>query len=45
MHILADMASLELGHQFVNYGGEMHHSFNIMFGVNPAAFVYVLHKL
>jgi hypothetical protein len=45
MHVLADMASLELGHQFVHFNGELHHSFTIMFGVNPAAFVYVLHKL
>jgi hypothetical protein len=29
----------------VHFNGVMHQSFNIMFGVNPAALVYAINKL
>ncbi len=45
MHALADMASLEIGHQFVGFDGKMHHDIHLMFGVNPLGFMYVVAKL
>jgi hypothetical protein len=45
MHALADMASLEIGHQFVSFDGVMHHDIRLMFGVNPLGFVYVVAKI
>lgn len=42
IHALADMGSLEIGHQFVSIDGALHHDIRVMFGVNPAAFFYVV---
>jgi len=43
LKLFVDMMSLEIGHQFVkDPNGTLHHSVNIMGGVNPAAFVYLL---
>lgn len=44
-HVLYDMGSLEIGHQFESHGGIMHQGVVIMVGVNPAAFVYAISKL
>jgi hypothetical protein len=42
LHVFLDMASLEVGHQMVSYGGALHQSVQTMVGVNPAAMVFVL---
>ena len=44
MHLLVDMVSLEIAEQFVSAAGA-HHDVRVMFGVNPAAFVYAISKL
>ncbi len=41
-HVLADLGSLEIAHQFMHLGGELHHDVRVMFGVNPAAFVFLV---
>jgi hypothetical protein len=41
-HVLADLGSLEIGHQFVHLDGGLHHDVRVMFGVNPAAFVFLV---
>ncbi len=45
MHLLLDMVSLEFGHQFASYGGALHHDVRVLFGVNPASFVYAINRL
>ncbi len=34
-HLVADILSVEVGHQFVQYGGAYHQSLQFLFGVNP----------
>jgi len=41
-HALADLGSIEIGHQFVSIDGELHHDIRVMFGVNPLGFVYIV---
>lgn len=41
-HFLFDMFSAEVGHQFIASQGKLTQSVNLMFGVNPAALVFVI---
>lgn len=42
MHVLMDIASLEIAQQFMHYGDGYHHDLRFTFGVNPAAFIFAL---
>ncbi len=44
-HVLGDMGSLEVGHQFVEFNDHYHHDLRVMVGVNPASFIFVLSQL
>lgn len=45
MHLLGDMMSAEVSEQFMSFDGAAHHDFRVMFGVNPAAFVFGVSRL
>ncbi|MFO0547273.1 MAG: hypothetical protein U0271_02735 [Polyangiaceae bacterium] len=38
----ADILSLEVGHQLIYADGDFHQSVNVMFGVNPASFLFLI---
>lgn len=40
--LLFDMFSAEVGHPFIASRGKLTQSVNLMFGVNPAALVFVI---
>ena len=44
-HVLGDIGNLEIDHPFAHHVGELHQSVNIMFSVNPAAFVFMVSRL
>lgn len=44
-HFFLDLLDIEVGHQFIASGGVLTHSVNVMFGMNPAAFAYVLTRI
>ena len=39
MHLFLALGSLEIGHQFVSFEGELHHSLQLTFAVNPGIFL------
>lgn len=42
MHVLADIFSFEVGHQFESAPNGLQHDIPIMFGFNPAGVIYIL---
>jgi len=44
-HLLADLLSMEIGHQYVHDDRASQHSVRLMFGINPLAAVYALSRL
>lgn len=40
-----DLVDVELGHQFIASEGELTHSVNLTFGMNPAAVIYVFARV
>ena len=44
-HLVADLLSVEVGHQYVHDDRASQHSVRMMFGVNPAAAVYAISRL
>ena len=39
MHLFLSLGSLEIGHRFMSFAGELHHSLQLMFAVNPGIFL------
>lgn len=44
LKVLADTASMEIGHQFVADDLALHHAVNFVFAVNPGALAYVIYR-
>ncbi|MFT3770683.1 MAG: hypothetical protein QM820_35105 [Minicystis sp.] len=40
LHAFVDIASVEVGHQFVRWGGAFHHDVRVFLGINPASIVW-----
>ncbi|MBI4950532.1 MAG: hypothetical protein HY908_00720 [Myxococcales bacterium] len=45
LHMLLDMFSLEVGHQFMSAGGGLEHDVHVLIGTNPAAAVFLFGKM